>query len=67
MGRMFGSTRFMAPEELELGALINEQTNVFAMLNISSACRIKTTIVTLTSVQNGQRRLAPNRYASARG
>jgi serine/threonine-protein kinase len=31
MGRMFGSTRFMAPEEFELGALIDEQTNVFAM------------------------------------
>jgi serine/threonine-protein kinase len=31
MGRMFGSTRFMAPEEFELGALINEQTNVFVM------------------------------------
>ncbi len=31
MGRMLGSTRFMAPEEFELGALINEQTNVFVM------------------------------------
>ena len=31
MGRMFGSTRFMAPEEFELGALIDERTNVFAM------------------------------------
>ncbi len=31
MGRMFGSTRFMAPEEFELGALIDEQTNVFTM------------------------------------
>lgn len=31
MGRMFGSSRFMAPEEFELGALINEQTNVFVM------------------------------------
>lgn len=31
MGRMFGSTRFMAPEEFELGALIDEQTNVFVM------------------------------------
>jgi serine/threonine-protein kinase len=30
-GRMFGSTRFMAPEEFELGALIDEQTNVFTM------------------------------------
>ncbi len=31
MGRMFGSTRFMASEEFELGALIDEQTNVFVM------------------------------------
>ena len=31
MGRMFGSDRFMAPEESELGALIDEQTNVFVM------------------------------------
>jgi serine/threonine protein kinase, bacterial len=29
MGRMFGSTRFMAPEELELGATIDERTTVF--------------------------------------
>ncbi len=29
MGRMFGSTRFMAPEELELGAQIDERTTVF--------------------------------------
>jgi serine/threonine protein kinase, bacterial len=28
---MFGSTRFMAPEEFELGALIDERTNVFVM------------------------------------
>jgi len=31
MGRLFGSTRFMAPEEFELGALIDEQTNIFVM------------------------------------
>ncbi|HKQ79219.1 MAG TPA: serine/threonine protein kinase [Blastocatellia bacterium] len=31
MGRMFGSTRFMAPEEFELGALIDERTNIFVM------------------------------------
>lgn len=31
MGRMFGSTRFMAPEEFELGALIDEQTTVFVL------------------------------------
>jgi len=30
-GRMFGSTRFMAPEEFERGALIDEQTTVFVM------------------------------------
>jgi serine/threonine-protein kinase len=29
MGRMFGSTRFMAPEEFELGAQIDERTTVF--------------------------------------
>ena len=28
-GRMFGSSRFVAPEELELGALIDEKTTVF--------------------------------------
>ena len=31
MGRMFGSVRFMAPEEFELGAPIDERTNVFTM------------------------------------
>jgi serine/threonine protein kinase, bacterial len=31
MGRMFGSTRFMAPEEFERGATIDERTNVFTM------------------------------------
>ena len=31
MGRMFGSSRFMAPEEYELGARIDERTTVFAM------------------------------------
>jgi len=29
MGRMFGSTRFMAPEEFELGAAIDQRTTVF--------------------------------------
>jgi serine/threonine-protein kinase len=31
MGRMFGSDRFMAPEEHELGALIDERTTVFTL------------------------------------
>ncbi len=31
MGRMFGSSRFMAPEEFELGALVDERTTVFVM------------------------------------
>ncbi len=31
MGRMFGSTRFMAPEEFQLGAAIDERTNGFTM------------------------------------
>ena len=31
MGRMFGSTRFMAPEEFERGAVIDERTTVFTM------------------------------------
>ena len=31
MGRMFGSKRFMAPEEIELGATIDERTTVFTM------------------------------------
>lgn len=31
MGRMFGSTRFMAPEEFERGAPIDQRTNVFTM------------------------------------
>jgi serine/threonine-protein kinase len=36
MGRMFGSTRFMAPEEFELGAIIDEITNVFTMGRVIS-------------------------------
>ena len=31
MGRMWGSSRFMSPEEFELGAQIDEVTNVFTM------------------------------------
>jgi serine/threonine-protein kinase len=31
MGRMFGSTRFLAPEELELGAALDERTTVFTL------------------------------------
>ena len=31
VGRMFGSSRFMAPEEYEMGARIDEQTTVFVM------------------------------------
>lgn len=31
MGRLFGSTRFMAPEEFERGALIDERTTVFTL------------------------------------
>jgi serine/threonine-protein kinase len=31
MGRMFGSSRFMAPEEFEKGARIDERTNVFTL------------------------------------
>ena len=38
MGRMFGSTRFMAPEEFERGALINERTTVFTMGRAAFVC-----------------------------
>ncbi|EEK78623.1 serine/threonine protein kinase [Bacillus cereus] len=31
MGRLWGSSRFMAPEEFELNAMIDEKTNVFNM------------------------------------
>ena len=31
MGRMWGSSRFMSPEEFELGATIDEITNIFTM------------------------------------
>ena len=31
MGRMFGSTRFMAPEEFKLGATIDQRTTVFTL------------------------------------
>ena len=31
MGRMFGSKRFMAPEEFQLGATIDERTTVFTL------------------------------------
>ena len=31
MGRMFGSSRFMAPEEFELGAGIDQRTTIFTM------------------------------------
>ena len=31
MGRTFGATRFMAPEEFELGAVIDERTTTFTL------------------------------------
>jgi len=31
MGRLWGSSRFMSPEEFTLGAVIDEVTNVYAM------------------------------------
>ena len=31
MGRMFGSSRFMAPEEFQMGHWINERTTIFTM------------------------------------
>lgn len=31
MGRLWGSSRFMSPEEFELDAVIDEKTNVFNM------------------------------------
>jgi len=31
MGRMFGSTRYMSPEEFEMGAQIDERSNVFML------------------------------------
>ena len=31
MGRMFGSSRFMAPEEFELGAVIDERTTTYTL------------------------------------
>lgn len=31
MGRMFGSTRFMAPEEFQKGRTIDDRTTVFAL------------------------------------
>lgn len=31
MGRMFGSTRFMAPEEFEIGAVLDQRTTVFTL------------------------------------
>ncbi len=31
MGRMFGASRFMAPEEFQLGATIDQRTNVFTL------------------------------------
>jgi serine/threonine-protein kinase len=34
MGRMFGSDRFMAPEELTLGATIDERTTVFTLARL---------------------------------
>jgi hypothetical protein len=36
MGRMFGSTRFMAPEEFERGAMIDDTTTVFVMGRVMS-------------------------------
>ena len=35
---MFGSTRFMAPEEFERGALIDERTTVFTMGRTAFVC-----------------------------
>jgi serine/threonine-protein kinase len=53
MGRMFGSTRFMAPEEFELGAIIDEVTNVFTMGRVISVFLSDGTL-DLTSFRGGR-------------
>lgn len=35
MGRMFGSTRFMAPEEFELGAIVDERTTAYTLARLA--------------------------------
>lgn len=35
MGRMFGSARFMAPEEFELGATIDQRTTVYTLARLA--------------------------------
>ncbi len=37
MGRLWGSSRFMSPEEFELNAIIDSRTNVFNMGAIAFA------------------------------
>ena len=53
MGRMFGSTRFMAPEEFELGAIIDDVTNVFTMGRVISVFLSDGTLE-LTSFRSGR-------------
>jgi serine/threonine protein kinase len=36
MGRMFGSERFMAPEELTLGATVDQRTTVFTLARLAT-------------------------------
>lgn len=38
MGRLWGSSRFMAPEEFELGAWIDNRTNVFTLGAVAFCC-----------------------------
>ena len=57
MGRMYGSTRFMAPEEFTLGARIDERTTVF---NLGRAA-----LVFLDEQATPAQRTAANRACSA--
>jgi serine/threonine-protein kinase len=55
MGRMFGSTRYMAPEELTLGATIDQRTTVFtlARMVIHFATRLTDRLEAFVGFQSG--------------
>ncbi|MEK3796837.1 serine/threonine protein kinase [Peribacillus sp. FSL H8-0477] len=61
MGRLWGSSRFMSPEEFELGAAIDERSNVFTMGAIAFGLLGGELDRSLSKWEAGQ-----NRYQAAR-
>lgn len=67
MGRMFGSSRFMAPEEFERGAIIDERTTVFNLGRAIIELHPRASASVCAVAQKACREAPADRYASIVG